>query len=102
MLPIFTLFYSFLPKIKTAGKMALFQRVLLNEIALNTILVQVFKHYLSPSFLDSIKYSIFYVNYWFFNNLKECVVVFIAISLKRTRSKSAIFLWSMVKTGKTR
>jgi len=29
-------FYWFLPKIKTAGKMALFQRVLLNEISLNT------------------------------------------------------------------
>jgi len=36
MLPIFTSFYPFLPKIKTAGKMALFQRVLLNEFALNT------------------------------------------------------------------
>jgi len=29
-------FYCFLPKIKTVGKMALFQRFLLNEISLNT------------------------------------------------------------------
>jgi len=29
-------FYWFLPKIKTTGKMPLFQRVLLNEISLKT------------------------------------------------------------------
>jgi len=29
-------FYWLLPKIKTAGKMALFQRLNLNEISLNT------------------------------------------------------------------
>ncbi len=36
MLPIFTSFYPFLPKIKTAGKMELFQRFHLNETFLNT------------------------------------------------------------------
>jgi len=52
-----TVFYWFLPKIKTAGKMALFQRVLLNEIFLNTT-----THYLKniKKSVVCIKYTIFY------------------------------------------
>ncbi len=50
-------FYWFLPKIKTAGQMALFQRVLSNEISLKTT-----THYFKiiKKSVVNIKFTIFY------------------------------------------